>query len=63
MDINSTQNKQLISEQERQRRLKHWEQAKASVALEGLQVTKESEKHALRYINGEISLEEFAGGY
>ena len=51
--------KQPISDEERQRRLEAVEQAQASVALEGFVITEAEKKHAMRYVNGEITLEEY----
>lgn len=44
---------------ERQRREEAVNYARASVGLEGFKISPEDEAHAQRFINGEISLEEF----
>jgi len=51
--------KQLISDEERSRRLEAVEHAQASVALEGLPITESEKNHAMRYVNGEITLDEY----
>lgn len=51
--------KQNISAQERAKRMRAVEEAHASMALSGEPVSEEEKKHANRYINGELTLEEF----
>jgi hypothetical protein len=48
-----------ISEEERQERRKGYEYAKASVGLEGYELTAEFDRLAKRYIDGEMDWEEF----
>lgn len=48
-----------ISDEERQRRKKAADYARASVGLSGFVLSAEDEAHAERFINGEIDLAEF----
>ncbi|WP_282365915.1 antitoxin VbhA family protein [Pseudomonas sp. PS02290] len=48
-----------ISEEERQRRKKAADYARASVGLSGFVLSAEDEAHVERFINGEINLAEF----
>lgn len=48
-----------ISEEERRRRQEAVNYATASVRLEGFVMSEEEERHAERFINGEIDLAEF----
>ena len=48
-----------ISAEERRRRQEAFNYARASVGLEGIKVSKKCEKHALRFINGEIDMPTF----
>lgn len=48
-----------ISAVERERRQKAVEFAHASVGLEGFKLSDEEKKHAQRFVNGEIGLQEF----
>ena len=48
-----------IDAAEKQRRLAAVNAARASVALEGIQLTEADERHAQRYIQGDITLEAF----
>ena len=48
----------MISPQERLKRMRAVEEAHASMALSGEPVSEEEKKHADRYINGELTLEE-----
>ncbi len=48
-----------ISDEERRRRREAVSYATASVRLEGFVVSEEEERHAERFINGEIDLAEF----
>ncbi len=52
-------NKHEISAQERLKRIRAVEESHASLAISGLPVSEDEKKHADRYINGEIVLEEF----
>ena len=52
-----------ISPEERERREEAFKYARASVGLEGFKLSEAAEQHALRYINGEISIEELVKGY
>ncbi|MDR2034389.1 MAG: antitoxin VbhA family protein [Helicobacteraceae bacterium] len=54
----SSSKTKLISDEERTKRMKAVEYAKASVALEGFRFD-EIDEHDLRFINGEISLAEY----
>jgi hypothetical protein len=49
----------MISEDERRRRENAVKQALASIGLEGLAVPHHELEHARRFIDGEISLDEF----
>ncbi|EMP3151678.1 antitoxin VbhA family protein [Salmonella enterica] len=49
----------LISAAERKRREQAVNYGRSSVGLEGFQLSKADEKHAQRFINGEIELAEF----
>jgi predicted Zn-dependent peptidase len=48
-----------ISEEERERRREAVDFARASVELEGFKITPEENAHDLRFIDGEISLDEY----
>jgi hypothetical protein len=50
---------QPITEDERKRRKAAVDYARASVGLEGFKLSSDDEKHAKRYVNGEIELAEF----
>lgn len=47
------------SQEERDRRQRAVDFAHASVGLEGFKLSDEEKKHAQRFINGEIELQEF----
>jgi DNA-directed RNA polymerase subunit F len=49
----------IISEEEKQRRQEAMNYATASVELEGFKISEADEQHAQRFINGEITLEQF----
>jgi oligoribonuclease (3'-5' exoribonuclease) len=51
--------KPRISEEERERRQEAVDFARASVELEGFRITPEENAHDLRFIDGEISLDEY----
>lgn len=51
-------NSRKISESEYQRRLTAWEKTVANFALENITPSAEMQRIALRYINGEITLEQ-----
>jgi hypothetical protein len=48
-----------ISEEERERRMKGYEFAKANVGLEGHELSAEYEEIAMKFINGDIEWDEF----
>jgi hypothetical protein len=50
---------QPLTEAERKRRREAVNYARASVGLKGFQLSSDDEKHAERYVNGEIGLSEF----
>jgi hypothetical protein len=54
-----TKKRKLISSGERSRRLEAVKHAWASVGLEGFKIPPEEEERAMRYVNGEINLDEF----
>lgn len=54
----TTSTPRKISEIEYQRRLTAWEKTVANFALENIASSKEMQRIALRYINGEITLEQ-----
>jgi hypothetical protein len=51
-----------ITPEERRRRQEAVDYARASVGLEGFKITEAEEKHAQRFINGEIDMPEFLKG-
>ncbi|GHU37387.1 hypothetical protein AGMMS50256_35270 [Betaproteobacteria bacterium] len=51
--------KVLISDDERKQRQEAVEFARASVELEGFRISPEENAHDLRFVNGEISLDEY----
>ncbi|RUL62038.1 chromosome segregation protein ParM [Dyella dinghuensis] len=51
--------RKLISSGERSRRLDAVKHAWASVGLEGFKIPPEEKERAMRYVNGEIDLDEY----
>lgn len=51
----------LVSPEERARRQDAVNTARASVGLEGFRLSADEEQRAARYIDGQMSLEEFVG--
>jgi len=63
MDIaQSSSTIDAMSAAERKRRQEAVNYARASVGLEGFKLSEADEKHAQRFINGEIELAEFVKG-
>lgn len=59
MGSHETELSKTISSAERDRRVAAVSYARASVGLEGYSLSAADEKHAQRFINGEIDLEDF----
>ena len=57
--MNTKWSNDTISALERVKRMRAVEESHASLAISGFSVSEEEKKHAARYINGELTLEEF----
>ena len=59
ISVTTHSSSQPITEDERKRRKAAVDYARASVGLEGFKLSSDDEKHAERFINGEIDLSDF----